>query len=154
MIDQNGYRANIAIVLTNNTGQVAWFKRCGQSSWQFPQGGLRENESYEQGMYRELSEETGLAAADVKILGRTDDWLYYDLPEQLIKKDGICIGQKQIWFLLKLTAEQSSIDLNMTNEPEFESWCWVDKAQAQNDIIYFKKDVYSQALAELSVYWP
>lgn len=154
MIDQEGYRANIAIVLTNADGQVAWFKRKGQNSWQFPQGGLHENEALVTGMYRELQEETGLTQADVSILGQTKDWLYYELPEKLIKKDGLCIGQKQIWFLLKLEAEPAKINLQSSNEPEFESWCWCDKQHALNDIVFFKKSVYEQALDQLTTYWP
>ena len=154
MIDQEGYRANIAIVLTNGQGQVAWFKRKGQESWQFPQGGLRQNEAIDDGMYRELAEETGLLPEHVSILGRTNDWLYYDLPEKLIKKDGICIGQKQIWYLLKLTADSKIIDLQVSDEPEFESWCWINKQQAIDEVIYFKQDVYRAALEQLDVFWP
>lgn len=154
MIDKQGYRANIAIVLVNTAGQVAWFKRCGHQSWQFPQGGLRENETAEQGMYRELAEETGLLPGHVSILGRTKGWRYYDLPEKLIKKDGICIGQKQIWFLLKLRADDSIVDVNATQDPEFESWAWVDRKRALEDVIYFKKEIYQKALQELQSYWP
>ncbi len=154
MIDQNGYRANVAIVIANASGQAMWFKRCGQGAWQFPQGGLREGETAEDGMYRELAEETGMLPKHVSILGQTKEWFYYDLPEQLVKKDGHCIGQKQIWFLLQLQADTSVINLNMTDEPEFESWGWIDAEQAAEDIIYFKQDVYRKALDELKPFWP
>ncbi len=154
MIDENGYRFNVAIILVNDKGQVAWFKRKGQSSSQFPQGGVNEDESLEQGMFRELAEETGLEERHVELLGRTSDWLYYDLPSQHIKEDGICIGQKQMWFLLKLKADDSHINLSSTSDPEFESWQWVEKQQAVNEIIYFKQDVYKRALASLESLWP
>lgn len=154
MIDQEGYRANIAIVLTNTEGHVAWFKRTGQAAWQFPQGGLHANETPEMGMFRELHEETGLTIADVEILGQTKEWLYYELPEKLIKKDGACIGQKQIWFLLQLKTTAGNINLQTSDRPEFESWCWCEKQRALEEVVFFKKTVYEKALAQLDAYWP
>ena len=99
MIDSEGFRANVGIILTNSDGQVFWGRRLGMDAWQFPQGGIKENESSEFAMYRELKEETGLEPHHVEIVGSTDDWLRYWLPERFIRHNTLplCIGQKQIW---------------------------------------------------------
>ena len=68
MIDTDGFRANVGIVICNKIGQVFWARRYGQHSWQFPQGGIDEGETVEQAMYRELHEEVGLTPKDVSIL--------------------------------------------------------------------------------------
>lgn len=80
MIDGDGYRLNVGIVICNNHGQVFWAKRYGQHSWQFPQGGIDEGESPEQAMFRELYEEVGLTKKDVKIIATSRHWLRYKLP--------------------------------------------------------------------------
>ena len=104
MIDRDGYRPNVAIVLCNSRNQVFWGKRIKEHAWQFPQGGIKPGETPEQAMYRELQEETGLEPQHVKILGRTREWLHYNVPIHWVKREwrGTYKGQKQIWFLLRL----------------------------------------------------
>ena len=106
MIDDDGYRPNVGIVICNRQGQVMWARRFGQHSWQFPQGGINPGESAEQAMYRELFEEVGLSRKDVRILASTRNWLRYKLPKRLVRWDTktVCIGQKQKWFLLQLVS--------------------------------------------------
>ena len=101
MIDAEGFRANVGIVICNNQGQVFWARRYGQHSWQFPQGGVDDGETAEQTMYRELHEEVGLLPEDVEIVASSKHWLRYKLPKRLIRRDSspVCIGQKQKWFL-------------------------------------------------------
>lgn len=151
MIDADGYRLNVGIVLANDFGRLFWARRIGMRSWQFPQGGIRRHEAPEEAMYRELYEEVGLRQRDVKLIGRTRDWLRYELPERFIRKHShpLCIGQKQIWFMLKLTTSESRIRLNCSGRPEFEDWVWVDYWNPVNDVVYFKRKVYQQALTEL-----
>ena len=81
MIDAEGYRANVAIILTNREGKLFWGRRIRQKSWQFPQGGVQHGETALQAMYRELHEETGLRPTDVEIISATPGWLRYRLPE-------------------------------------------------------------------------
>jgi len=151
MIDSEGYRANVAIVLSNSDGQVFWAKRIGMDAWQFPQGGIRKNESTQKAMYRELQEETGLLPEHVKIKGCTQDWLRYQLPKRFIRRHSspVCIGQKQIWYLLELLADESEVKLDACNKPEFEHWRWVDFWQPVQEIVDFKRNVYETALQEL-----
>ena len=152
MIDSEGYRANIGIILLNDEGKVFLGKRVGQDAWQFPQGGLEEDETVEAAMFRELHEEVGLHPHQVQIIGRTEDWLRYDIPDHLIRKRSQprCIGQKQIWYLLKLEVPDSEISLFECDPIEFDGWQWVDYWSPSDKVIEFKRGVYEQALKELS----
>ena len=151
MIDSEGYRPNVGIVICNRRGQLLWAKRIGQSAWQFPQGGIDEDETIEQALFRELEEEVGLRGNDVSVLHRTTEWLRYDLPKNYIRyhKNPLCIGQKQKWFLLGLEADDSQIELDKFGEPEFDDWRWVSYWYPVNQVIEFKRDVYRRALREL-----
>ena len=109
MIDSNGFRPNVGIIIFNDDGQLLWAKRLGQDAWQFPQGGVQRNESPKQAVMRELNEEVGLQPEDVEIIACTDSWLRYRLPRHLIRQNShpVCIGQKQKWFLLRLKTSES-----------------------------------------------
>ncbi|MCW8829937.1 MAG: RNA pyrophosphohydrolase [Gammaproteobacteria bacterium] len=154
MIDSKGYRSNVGIVLCNPEGKVFWARRCGQDAWQFPQGGIDENESPVDAMYRELQEETGLLPEHVEVAGQTSDWLRYHIPDHLLRRHSkpLCIGQKQIWFCLKLIGTENDFNLSECDKPEFDRWRWVDYWSPVDEIISFKRDVYRQALEELEQY--
>ena len=151
MIDSEGYRANVGIVLSNDKGQLFWAKRVGMDAWQFPQGGIRKNESSKRAMYRELEEETGLLPEHVELVACTRDWLRYRLPKRFIRKNSSprCIGQKQIWYLLKLVADETEVRLDACHKPEFDHWCWVDFWDPVDQVVDFKREVYEAALQEL-----
>lgn len=151
MIDSEGFRPNVGIVICNQQGQLLWAKRVGQRGWQFPQGGIKHSETLEQALYRELDEEVGLVADDIKVLHQTNDWLHYRLPENFIRyhEDPLCIGQKQKWFLLSLESEDSKVELEKSGQPEFDDWRWVSYWYPINQVIEFKRDVYRKALNEL-----
>src|SRR5699024_9412159 len=109
-----------------------WGHRIGQlDAWQFPQGGIDPNETPEDAMYRELYEEVGLRPEHIKILGRTDRWLRYRLPHNLIRRNPTneqrtCIGQKQVWFMLEFVGTEDDFNLNAVDQPEFDLYKWVD----------------------------
>jgi len=151
MIDSKGYRSNVGIILCNDDGRVFWAKRKGVNSWQFPQGGIDCNEDPECAMFRELWEETGLLERHVQVLGRTRYWLRYKLPEKYIRKKSLplCVGQKQIWFILRLIANEYEVRFDCGDKPEFDGWKWVDFWEPLNDVIYFKRKVYKKAMFEL-----
>lgn len=152
MLDREGYRPNVGIILTNQRYEVFWGKRIREHSWQFPQGGIKKGESPEEAMFRELHEEVGLKPEHVRILGRTKDWLRYDVPKQWVRREwrGTYKGQKQIWFLLRLTGRDSDISLRATSKPEFDAWRWSNYWVPLDSVIEFKRSVYQQALTELS----
>ena len=159
MLDREGYRPNVGIVLLNARNEVFWGKRVGQHSWQFPQGGIQHGESPEQAMYRELQEEVGLLPEHVQIIGRTRDWLRYDVPEEYLRRQhatrvhrATYRGQKQIWFLLRLVGLDSDIQLRASEHPEFDAWRWVPFWIQLDGVIDFKREVYQLALSELARY--
>ena len=155
MIDGNGYRSNVGIVLANAEGKVLWAKRVGQDAWQFPQGGLRSSESPEEALYRELYEEVGLIPQQVQIIGKTKGWLRYKLPKRFLRDNkSSFIGQKQKWFLLKMLAHDERVSLLQSELPEFERWQWVSYWYPLGKIVSFKQDVYRHALKELAPYLP
>jgi len=152
MLDREGYRPNVGIVLLNSHNEVFWGKRVGQHSWQFPQGGIQHGESPEQAMYRELHEEVGLLPEHVQIIGRTRDWLRYDVPEEYLRRQHATRihrtayrGQKQIWFLLRLVGLDSDIQLRASEHPEFDAWRWVPFWIQLDTVIDFKREVYELA---------
>ncbi|MCE3004361.1 MAG: NUDIX domain-containing protein, partial [Xanthomonadaceae bacterium] len=60
MIDPDGYRPNVGIIIAREGGELFWGRRINRDGWQFPQGGMRSDETPLEAMYRELQEETGL----------------------------------------------------------------------------------------------
>lgn len=156
MLDREGFRPNVGIVLLNQRNQVFWGKRIRTHSWQFPQGGIKYGESPEQAMFRELHEEVGLRPEHVRIVGRTRDWLRYEVPDHYIRRDarGHYKGQKQIWFLLQLVGRDSDMNLRATDHPEFDAWRWNEYWVPLDMVIEFKRQVYELALTELSRFLP
>ena len=152
MLDREGYRPNVGIIIVNNRNQVFWGKRVREYNWQFPQGGIKPGESPEAAMYRELMEEVGLSPHHVKILGRTRDWLRYDVPSTWVRREwrGSYRGQKQIWYLLRLTGRECDVYLRANNKPEFDAWRWHDYWAPVDEVIDFKREVYLGALQELA----
>lgn len=153
MIDREGYRYNVGMVICNSNFQVLWARRVGQNSWQFPQGGIDHGESPEDAMYRELYEEMGLKKDDVMVLDQTRYWIKYRLPKRLVHKDTIpaCIGQKQKWFLLMLKEHrEDAIRFDKCHKVEFDSWRWVTFWYPVRQVIPFKRDVYRKILRDFS----
>jgi putative (di)nucleoside polyphosphate hydrolase len=156
MLDRDGFRPNVGIILLNQKNQVFWGKRIRTHSWQFPQGGIDRGETPEQAMFRELHEEIGLRPEHVAVIARTRDWLRYEVPERYIRRDarGHYKGQKQIWFLLRLLGGDWQLNLRATDHPEFDAWRWNDYWVPLDLVIEFKRAVYQRALEELAPYLP
>jgi putative (di)nucleoside polyphosphate hydrolase len=154
MLDKEGYRPNVGIILANSRNEVFWGKRVSQHAWQFPQGGIKHGETPLDAMYRELEEEIGLQRAHVRILGRTREWLRYEVPERWMRRDckGAYRGQKQIWYLLRLMGRECDVKLRASGHPEFDAWRWHDYWIPLDTVIDFKREVYRQALIELHRY--
>lgn len=151
VMDESGYRLNVGIVIVNHNGELLWGHRVGNhDAWQFPQGGMLENETPREAMYRELAEELGLNSNDVEYLGKTKKWLRYRFPEQFRRYNSrpLCIGQKQKWFLLRLSVNEDHIRLDKSKNPEFDRWRWVDYWHPPEHVIEFKQDVYRKVLKE------
>lgn len=152
VIDSDGFRVNVGIILMRGAGDVFLGRRTGGRGWQFPQGGVRRGERPEQALYRELHEEVGLVSGDVDLLGHTAGWLHYRLPARYVRRNRrpVCIGQKQQWFLLRLRREDAQFAFDCTAEPEFDRWRWTGYWEPVREVIHFKRLVYTQALTELA----
>ena len=152
MIDKDGFRPNVGIILCNEQNQVLWAQRAQHDSWQFPQGGIKPDETPEQAVFRELMEEVGLSREHVEVLGMTRDWLRYRLPKRYLRfgNKPLCIGQKQRWFLLRFIGKEEDVRLDKFEKPEFDDWRWVDYWTPAQEIVFFKRRVYEKALHELA----
>ena len=151
VLDSEGYRSNVGIIVANSNGQLLWARRTGVNAWQFPQGGIQSGESDYDAMFRELNEELGLKPADVDVIESTRGWLKYRFPPNLIRENShpVCIGQKQRWFLLRLISDDGAVVLNLSDEPEFDGWRWVEYWYPLDQVVEFKREVYRQALERL-----
>jgi putative (di)nucleoside polyphosphate hydrolase len=152
VIDPDGYRPNVGIILLNGEGRVFWARRVGRDGWQFPQGGMNTDETPIEAMYRELEEETGLRPEHVEVLGATPGWLRYRLPDRFVRQNQrpVCIGQKQVWFLLRMVGPESEVRLDAGEKPEFDLWRWVDFWYPAAHVVTFKRRVYERALRHLA----
>ena len=156
MLDREGFRPNVGIILLNRKNQVFWGKRIRTHSWQFPQGGIDRGESPEQAMFRELHEEIGLQPHHVRIVARTRDWLRYEVPDRYIRREarGHYKGQKQIWYLLQMLGQDWDLNLRATSHPEFDAWRWNEYWVPLDVVVEFKRGVYEMALTELARFLP
>jgi putative (di)nucleoside polyphosphate hydrolase len=151
MIDPDGYRPNVGIILINQERRVFWAQRANNNGWQFPQGGMNTDETPVEAMYRELREETGLLPDHVQLLGNTPGWLRYRLPKRYQRSYSkpLCIGQKQVWFLLRFLGNDHHVRFDCSEHPEFSDFRWVDFWYPAENVITFKQRVYRKALSLL-----
>lgn len=153
LVDADGYRPNVGIVVANGRAEVLWARRVGgRDAWQFPQGGILDSETPEEALYRELYEEVGLEPDAVKLVARTRGWLRYRLPERLRRRDSSpsFVGQKQKWFLLRMLGDDGDVRVSHTGKPEFDAWRWVSYWYPVGQVVAFKQQVYRRALKELA----
>ena len=153
------YRPCVGVALFHPDGRV-WAGRrmkAGNTEysgspklWQFPQGGIDDGEEPEAAALRELYEETGVSS--VTLLGRSDGWLRYDLPPEMIGigLKGRYRGQEQAWFAYRFDGDESEIRILPPpdgHKPEFDAWEWTDIATMPDRIVPFKRGIY-EALVE------
>jgi len=141
------YRKNVGLVLINSEGLIFAGQRIDNpgNTWQMPQGGIDAGERPKEAALRELEEETGVRADLVEKIAKTEDWLIYDLPEDLIGTiwGGKYRGQKQKWFLFRFLGQDSDVNI-ATEHPEFSVWRWMEPAELVEKIVPFKRAVYEQ----------
>ena len=145
-------RSGVGIVVLNQENKIFVARRIDnpKNFWQMPQGGIDEGEDFLTAAYRELKEETSITK--VELIKELDGFITYELPDHLlgIIWKGKYKGQKQKWFYLKLVSDESNIKLDLTSNPEFDEWQWVNYWYPISAVISFKKKVYQQALREFA----
>ena len=142
--DISNYRACVGVVIFNSKGQVFLGRRRGTKGfwvWQFPQGGMDKGETVLEAAYRELYEETGITEKHVELLGQTEDWLYYDLPDERAKRMK-WYGQKQKWVAFRFTGKKKHINLFVETPSEFSRYAWGNLKDTKHLIVPFKRKVY------------
>lgn len=152
-IEKLPYRRGVGMMMVNSRGKVFVGQRkdTAEPAWQMPQGGIDKGESPEEALLRELWEETGVTPDLVEILARTEDWIDYDLPPELLGKvwKGKYRGQKQLWYLLRFLGADDQVNI-ATEHPEFGEWAWIDADALVDHIVPFKRDLYRRIVAELA----
>ena len=147
------YRPGVGIMLLNEEGKVFVGQRLDSTleAWQMPQGGIDDGETPRAAALRELTEETGVPAHLVEIVQETDDWLYYDLPADLVGKiwKGRYAGQRQKWFAMRFLGDDADVRID-TEHAEFRAWQWADRDQLDALIVPFKRALYTEVLAALA----
>jgi putative (di)nucleoside polyphosphate hydrolase len=149
-VDLSLYRPCVGILLLNDAGQV-WVGRRNdmeEESWQMPQGGIDAGETPREAALRELAEESG--TDNVEVIGESQNWLHYDLPQSLQGKlwKGKFRGQRQLWFAMRFRGEDQSIRPTEVENPEFNAWRWVDINSLPDLIVAFKRDIYQAVVDE------
>ncbi len=147
------YRPCVGVVLVNDAGGVFVGQRIDAQvdAWQMPQGGVDKGEELQEAALRELWEETGVTADLVEIEAMTADWVYYDVPHELVPRiwGGKFRGQKQRWYLMRFRGNDDQVVIE-TEHPEFSKWTWLDPALLVERIVPFKREVYAQVVAEFA----
>jgi putative (di)nucleoside polyphosphate hydrolase len=153
-VDGLPYRPCVGVVLINHAGQIFVGQRADMTSpaWQMPQGGVDRGEDARDAALRELHEETGIGPGHVAVLSETEKWLTYDFPIEIagLRWDGKYRGQEQKWFLMRLEAPDSTINLTY-KDVEFSAWRWMGADGLLAAIVAFKRPIYRAVLAEFGL---
>ena len=137
------FRAGTGALILNKNNEVLAFERTGQTdAWQLPQGGIDLGERSIDGVYREVFEETGITKDEIELIAEHPEWLVYEFPEHV--KLGHYLGQAQKWYIFRLLSPPDSIDLAKAEHNEFQAWRWMSMHDLAEQIIYFKKNVYTK----------
>ena len=151
--DPKLYRPCVGTMMINAAGEAFVGKRIDNKEgdwWQMPQGGVDDGEDLDEAMFRELGEETGVGREHLEIVARMEGELFYDLPPELHGKlwGGKYVGQRQAWYCVRFAGEDSDIDLDAFEHPEFCEWKWVSPSLLPELIVPFKRDVYERVVRE------
>ena len=165
------YRSNVGAMIFDKHGRVFIARRADiqanirknanlkntdldteKEIWQCPQGGIDEGEEAKDAVIREIFEE--INTRQVQILGEHPEWISYDLPAHLI---GIALGgqyrgQRQKWFALLYTGDNSDIRLDTQPYQEFDAWMWIDFPSLPYHKVGFKKPIYERLVHDFACY--
>ncbi|MFV0431040.1 MAG: RNA pyrophosphohydrolase [Alphaproteobacteria bacterium] len=145
------YRLGVGACIINRDNKVFIAERLDiLGAWQLIQGGIDEGEEPEAALFREVLEETGIHKNNLSIITQSRDWISYDFPKDAHYFGGKYKGQKQLWYALRFLGDDSDINLNYTQHPEFSRFQWVDLANIEDLAVEFKKTLYQKIIEEFS----
>ena len=158
--DSLPYRPCAGLTVINRDGLVFIGRRSSGPEhidethvWQMPQGGIDEGEDPYEAALRELHEETNIRS--VEKLGEVADWIAYDIPRDIVGAawKGKYRGQKQKWYALRFTGDDSEIDIENPgggHKPEFIAWRWEKMERLPELVVPFKRQIYEQVVEEFA----
>jgi len=146
----NSYRKCVGMMILNNNNEILVGRRIDNPSgfWQMPQGGIDENETPNEAVWREMMEEIGTNNA--KIIHTSSQWFNYEIPKKILKTlpwGNKYIGQTQKWFVFRFLGNENEINVE-TKNPEFSEWQWINHKLILNNIVTFKEKLYKKILIE------
>ena len=139
------YRQNVAAVVINHDKKVLVCKRnVPQEHWQFPQGGVDEPESEEQGLLRELQEELG--STKFSLLYKSKHLYRFEWPKNQLRNDGL-IGQEQRYYLVLFWGIDSEINLEQRSLTDFK---WIELSDVLETVFPTRRQIYEAVLQEFT----
>lgn len=134
------YRKNVVGIIMNSDNEILLLRKKDFDFWQFVQGGVDNEETFEETLKREIFEEIGLNGFE--IVKKLDVIFQYDWPKELQEQKGFQ-GQRQNFFLVNLKVENQ--DIILSEEDELEEYKWVGLDEVEN----FVSDNYKETWSKL-----
>ena len=152
---ESSYRKCVGAVIINENNEVLLCERIDSpNSWQMPQGGVEDNEEQRTAIFREILEEVGIKQEHLEIIACAPRSIKYDVPVTKLPSswNNEYVGQDILFFLIKFSGNDSNINLNYSNHPEFKNFMWSSLDGVFERAIDFKRALYKNVISELEVY--
>ncbi len=152
VIDPDGYRPNVGIVLMHPDGRVFWRGAFDVMAGSFPQGGMNTDETPLEAMYREFARGNGPGARARRRTRRHPRLVALPVaaaghPPQ--RPNGLHRPEAGL-VPVAVHRRGDGPAPDLTDKPEFDHWRWVDFWYPLEHVVIFKRGVYASALRHLA----